>query len=96
MTDNHRRPFGIVFVGPPGQFSVWHTTPRGELMDREVVEYLGQLASLAGAADYRVFELDRDQSLGRTESPFATCETMAQLEPMLRIAGGVPASVPDS
>jgi len=90
-TDPATPAYGIIFVGPPGQFSVWTATPHGKLMDRETVERLGQMAALAGAADYRVFELD--QSPTQAAHQFMTAEQIATYEPLLHESAGVP---PDS
>lgn len=54
-------PYGIVFSGVPGNFSVWTVTPHAELLDRETAEVLGQLAIRGGASDYRSFPLEPDQ-----------------------------------
>lgn len=50
--------YGVIFCGPPGQFSTWTITPDGQLMNRAAVEMLGQIAVRAGAVDYRTFPLD--------------------------------------
>jgi len=87
MTEWDRRAYGIVFVGPPGTFSVWKTTPSGELIDRDGIELLGQMASRAGAADYRVFELsDRPGP----EDAFATTPNLLELEAVITAHAGVP------
>jgi hypothetical protein len=58
LPDRESRPHGVVFCGRPGQFSIWECALEGELMDREAAELIGRLAIAAGAADYRIFELE--------------------------------------
>ena len=87
MNDGPQRTaYGIIFVGPPGLFSTWTATPHGEVMDREAVEKLGQLAALAGAADYRVFALESDEADHR----FATEASIQSYRPMLEATSGIP------
>lgn len=73
-------------MGAPGVFSTWTATPHGEVMDREAVEKLGQLAALAGAVDYRVFALEPDEA----DYPFATEASIESYRPMLEATSGVP------
>jgi hypothetical protein len=80
------QPYGIVFVGPPGEFSVWTETPHGDLMNREAVEQLGQIASLAGANDYRVYPLDSTPDGAR----FIPAGDATKYESLIVACGGVP------
>lgn len=84
--------YGIIFVGPPGQFSIWEVTPGGERMSREGVEVLGQMALRAGAADYRVFELELEGE-ARNASIFASPERLNRFEDLMRQTRGVPAGL---
>lgn len=86
--------FGIIFCGPPGHFSVWNVTPDGELMDREGVEVLGQMAIRAGAADYRIFPLDEQEEfpdgVKAAARGFLDPHQVERFREMLRAAGGLP------
>jgi hypothetical protein len=90
-------PFGVIFCGPPGQFSVWTLTPDGELLDRGAAELLGQLAVRAGAADYRTFRLqgaDLSSDLSTANPSFMGSESAARYEQLFVEARGVPAESP--
>jgi hypothetical protein len=89
--EGDRMAYGIVFVGQPGQFSVWQLTPQGELMDRDAAERLGQMAALAGAADYRVFPLDPVQSVG-DRAGFVGMESLTHYDEILVASSGIPPS----
>ncbi len=66
------KPYGLIFCGVPGQFSVWIAAPSGNLLDRDAVENLGQMATRSGASDYRPFPLegaDLDRALSANPGP---------------------------
>ena len=92
--------FGIIFCGPPGQFSVWTCTPNGHLMDRNHVEVVGQLAARSGATDYRIFELeeaDTAKALDRSQAThgkptYLSADQFSELEHLLLHSDGVPST----
>lgn len=79
---------------------MWTQTPDGELMDRSVVERLGQMAIRAGAADYRVFPVEPEDSsaipvgtAGEMGRVFAELGDVDRYRAVLESADGVPLSV---
>ncbi|HZT95910.1 MAG TPA: hypothetical protein VFB34_03635 [Chloroflexota bacterium] len=93
-----KAPYGVVFCGVPGQFSVWTVAPGGRLLDRETVELLGQMAVRSGASDYRTFPLEQpslDEAARLAPTAMeniwvSSGENLAQLLEHVRAHGGVP------